>query len=81
VHLRAAGTGIPARMQVSMVRQLSSANFIGGTTKQFELLTKCRARQAASPPATRCNSSMQPATWAGSENEVPTCLVVPQSAP
>jgi len=35
-----------------MVMQDSSANFIGGTTKQLELLTNGRARQAASPPAT-----------------------------
>ena len=69
--------GIPARMHFSIVMQLSSANFIGGTTKQLELLTKGRARQACSPPATVCSRSKQPSTWDGSLNEVPTCLVVP----
>jgi hypothetical protein len=70
-------TGIPARTQCSIVMQLSSANFMGGTTKQFEFDTKGRSRHAASPPATVWISSMQPATWSGSEKEVPTCFVVP----
>jgi hypothetical protein len=69
--------GMPPRMQASMVRQLSVANFIGGTTKQLEFETKGRARQAASEPAIRWRSSKQPWTWAGSEKLVPTCLVVP----
>ncbi len=70
-------TGIPARTQCSIVMQLSSANFIGGTTKQFEFDTKGRARHASSPPATKWMRSMHPAKWAGSENDVPTCFVVP----
>ena len=69
--------GMPARTQASIVMQLSSANFIGGTTKQFELDTNGRARQAASPPATMCSISNPGSTLIGSENEVPTCLVVP----
>ena len=68
---------MPARMQCSIAMQLSSANFIGGTTKQFEFDTKGRARHACSPPATRWIRSMQPATCDGSENDVPTCFVVP----
>ena len=70
-------TGMPARMQCSIVMQLSSANFIGGTTKQLEFDTKGRSRHAFSPPATVWMSSMQGATWAASEKETPTCLVVP----
>ena len=38
-------TGMPPRMQASITSQASVANFIGGTTKQFELLRKGRARQ------------------------------------
>ena len=68
---------MPARMQVSIAVQLSSANFIGGTTKQFEFDTNGRARQAASPPANRCSISMPGATCDGSLNDVPTCFVVP----
>ena len=74
-------TGIPARIQASIARQLSSANFIGGTTKQLELLTKGCARHAASDPATMCSSSMQPGTDSGSAKDVPICLVVPATAP
>jgi hypothetical protein len=43
--------GMPPRMQVSIDSQLSVANFIGGTTKQFDIETKGRARYLASPPA------------------------------
>ena len=68
---------MPARMQASIVSQLSSANFIGGTTKQFDSETKGISRHASSPPATMWISSIPGATAAGSEKEVPTCLVVP----
>jgi hypothetical protein len=50
--------GMPARMQASIVMQLSVANFIGGTTKQFEFDTKGISRHAASPPATMWISSI-----------------------
>lgn len=68
---------MPARTHASMVMQLSDANFIGGTTKQFEFETKGRARHASSPPAIMCRSSKQPGAWDGSEMLVPTCFVVP----
>ncbi len=68
---------MPARTQASIVMQLSSANFIGGTTKQFEFETNGRARHLSSPPAIMCSRSKQPVTCAGSEKLVPTCLVVP----
>ena len=71
-------TGIPPRMQASIVTQLSSANFIGGTTKQLELEMKGRSRHFASPPASRWIISKHGATCEGSENEVPTCFVVPE---
>ena len=44
-------TGIPPRTHASMTWQLSVANFIGGTTKQFELEMNGRLRKPASPPA------------------------------
>jgi hypothetical protein len=44
--------GMPRRMQSSIVMQLSSANFIGGTTKQLEFETKGRSSHFSSPPAT-----------------------------
>ena len=53
------------------------ANFIGGTTKQLVFETKGRARQASSPPATRCNISNAGPTKAPSVKEVPMCLRVP----
>ena len=70
-------TGIPPRMHISMVSQLSVANFIGGTTKQLELHTKGRSRHLSSPPAIIWRSSKDFATWDGSEKDVPTCFVVP----
>ena len=36
-------------------RQASVANFIGGTTWQFDWLTKGRSRHAFSPPAMACS--------------------------
>jgi hypothetical protein len=70
--------GMPARMQASIVRQLSVANFIGGTTKQLDSDTKGISRHAASPPATMWISSIPGGTTAaGSEKDVPTCFVVP----
>ena len=69
--------GIPASIQASMTWQLSVANFIGGTTKQFELDTNGRSRQDCSPPAIKCNISMASGTKEGSVNEVPTCFFVP----
>ncbi len=53
---------MPARITRSITRQLSVANFIGGTTKQLELETKGRARQVSSPPAIRCSISMASGT-------------------
>ena len=44
-------TGIPPRIQASITSQLSVANFMGGTTKQFEFDTNGRSRYLASPPA------------------------------
>ena len=44
-------TGMPARIADSMASQLSVANFIGGTTKQFELEINGLARNLSSPPA------------------------------
>ncbi len=41
------------------------ANFIGGTTKQFEFDTKGRARHAASPPAIMCSISTASGTKSG----------------
>ena len=73
-------TGIPPAMHASITTQLSVANFIGGTTKQFEFDTKGRARQASSPPARRCSSSRPPGTEEASVKLVPTCLVVPRQA-
>ncbi len=72
-------TGMPPRMQCSIVVQASVANFIGGTTKQFEFETKGRARHAASPPASMCSISKLGATCAGSEKLVPTCFDVPRT--
>ena len=72
---------MPARMQASMVMQLSSANFIGGTTKQLEFDTKGRSRHLSSPPAIMWMRSKQPATCEGSEKLVPTCLDVPAQQP
>jgi hypothetical protein len=69
--------GMPARMQASIVRQLSVANFIGGTTKQFDIGDEGRARQAASPPATMWIISISLRNADGSEKDVPTCFVVP----
>ena len=43
--------GMPPSTQASSTPQASSANFIGGTTKQFEFETKGRARKFSSPPA------------------------------
>jgi hypothetical protein len=68
---------MPARMQASIVRQLSVANFIGGTTKQLDSDTKGISRHAASPPATMWISLHAGSTAAGSEKDVPTCFVVP----
>ena len=42
---------VPSRSVASSTPQASSANFIGGTTKQLELETKGRARKFSSPPA------------------------------
>jgi hypothetical protein len=69
--------GMPARMQASIVMQLSVANFIGGTTKQLDSDTKGISRHAASPPATMWIISMPGSTDTGSEKDVPTCFVVP----
>ena len=44
-------TGMPYLMHSSMTSQDSVANFIGGTTKQFELLMNGRSRHLSSPPA------------------------------
>ena len=44
-------TGIPCRMQASITKQLSVANFIGGTTKQLEFEINGLARHLFSPPA------------------------------
>ena len=65
-------------MQASIVMQLSSANFIGGTTKQLELEMNGRSRHLSSPPAIRWIISKQGATCEGSEKDVPTCFVVPE---
>ena len=42
---------MPPSTQASSTPQASSANFIGGTTKQLELETNGRARKFSSPPA------------------------------
>ena len=71
-------TGMPPLMQASITSQDSVANFIGGTTKQFELLMNGRSRHLFSPPAIMCSISNAGATIEASENEMPTCLVVPE---
>ena len=43
--------GMPPSTQASSTPQASSANFIGGTTKQLEFDTNGRARKLSSPPA------------------------------
>ena len=44
-------TGMPPRTATSRQRQASAANFIGGTTKQLDWLTKGRSRHCSSLPA------------------------------
>ena len=69
--------GIPPSIHFSITWQLSVANFIGGTTKQFELETNGRSRHLFSPPAIICNISNASSTKPGSVKEVPTCFCVP----
>src|ERR1700732_1344361 len=54
----------------------SVANFIGGTTKQFDWLTKGRSRHLSSPPAIACSISSERVTCTGLTQLEPTCLVV-----
>ena len=68
---------MPARTPASRQRQASSANFKGGTTKQFDMLTKGRARHLSSPPAIVCSMATASSTCSGSTKLVPTCLLVP----
>ena len=70
-------TGIPPSTATRRHSRASSANFIGGTTKQFDWLTKGRARQASSPPATICNNLSVFSRCCASVQALPTCLVVP----
>ena len=65
---------MPARIASSIAMQLSSANFMGGTTKQLVFDMNGRARQASSPPAIMCRRSMQGPTWCGSLKDVPMCF-------
>ena len=49
---------MPARTATSRQRQASGAKRSGGTTKQFDWLTKGRARHFSSEPAIRCSISI-----------------------
>src|SRR5258708_33744131 len=56
---------MPPRTATSRQRQASAANFIGGTTKQFDWLTNGRSRHCRSPPAIRCSISSEAVTCSG----------------
>ena len=60
----------------SRQRQASTANFMGGTTKQFDWLTNGRSRHCFSPPAIMCSISNEASRCFGSTQLEPTCLVV-----
>jgi hypothetical protein len=64
----------------SMQRQASVANFMGGTTKQFDWLTNGRSRHCCSPPAIACSISSDAVTCSGCTQLLPTCLVVLDTA-
>ena len=68
---------MPPATATSRQRQASSANFIGGTTKQFDCDTNGRARHFSSDPATACRIAKASSTCSGITIEVPTCFVVP----
>ena len=68
---------MPPRTPASRQRQASSAKRSGGTTKQLDIETKGRARQAASPPAIRCSIASASSTCRTWVKLVPTCLAVP----
>ena len=71
-------TGIPPRTPASKQALASSANFKGGTTKQHDILTKGRSRQAVSLPEIKCNICIDSLTVSGKEKLVPTCFCVPE---
>ena len=70
-------TGMPPRTASSRQWQASTANFSGGTTKQFDWLTNGRARHLSSPPATACSMWKEASRCSAATQLEPTCLVVP----
>ena len=72
-------TGMPPAAATSRQRQASIANFIGGTTKQLDWLTKGRSRHLSSPPAIWCNISSERVTCIGLTQLEPTCFVVAET--
>ncbi len=73
-------TGMPPSTATRRHSSDSSANFIGGTTKQLDWLTNGRARHCSSPPAMTCSISRVFSTWRASLQLAPTCLDVPITA-
>ena len=73
-------TGMPPRTATSRHLHASVANFMGGTTKQFDWLTNGRSRHCCSPPAIRCSISSEASTCSGCTQLLPTCLVVDETA-
>ena len=71
---------MPPRTPASRQRHASSAKRSGGTTKQLDMLTKGRARQRASSPATRWSIAIDSSTCSGCTQLDPTCLDVPEMA-
>jgi hypothetical protein len=70
---------MPPHTPASRQAQASSANFMGGTTKQLDMLTKGRARHLSSPPAISCSMASASSTCSGITKLVPTCLAVPET--
>ena len=71
---------MPPRTAASRQRHASSAKRSGGTTKQLDMLTKGRARQRASSPATRWSIASDSSTCSGCTQLDPTCFDVPAIA-
>ena len=69
--------GIPDLIHSSITKQLSVANFRGGTTKQFEFDINGFSNQEFLPPDNMCTISIIGFTYEASVNETPTCLLVP----
>ncbi len=70
-------TGMPPRTATSRQRQASVANFIGGTTKQLDWLTKGRCAPFLLAAGDHMQHLQRGLALLGCTQLVPTCLVVP----